>query len=117
MCDINPKTPRDLSRPGPWPGFGDTESKTGEEREGREVSGRAGLGYVSDCFASDQSERAFFVAKPCRCTIINTLAADQCAQRSDGVAFPKCTRCRADATLCVEWRARSRELERWVTVG
>ena len=38
--------------------------------------------------ASDQGKRAVSVAKQCRCTIASTLAADQCAQRSDEVALP-----------------------------
>ena len=66
-------------------------SGNGKERGATEGGGRVGSGYGSACPASDQGKRVLSVAKQCRCTIKNTLAADQCAQRSDGLALPERT--------------------------
>ena len=67
-----------------------TDPETGRKgKVGRVEKGvveRFGVG--SACPASDQGKRAVSVAKHCRYTIANTLAADQCAQRSDEVALP-----------------------------
>ena len=51
--------------------------------------GRAVRDCGSACPASNQGKRALSVGKRCQCTIANTLAADQCAQRSDELTLPK----------------------------
>ena len=87
-CDINPqKLHRFIQRPRTWPSVDPTDPKSGRKGKAGKVVVERARGTSSACPALEQGKRALSVAKQCRCTIANTLAADQCAQRSDGVTL------------------------------